>query len=426
MRQRLLAIDVLAQFHGRGRDDGVRMVGHGDIDGIEALLLFEKLAKILITFGGGKVLFQVVNRARIDIAQGDEVFRRAPLRVTAALSRVADLRDVQPAVQILSAQQIRARQNRPRHAGCCGLVADDDERGRLGAALRHAEQGTHAEAFEVAALEHLALDPLFPGHLARGGGHFQRRKEVGRLVRQRAREVLGRRQHLAAQHRGVELAAPFGHTTANESNAALSLPVLWRSGSKSPRMAPSTAAEANSAPVRFPSSSTATDNTFFFFRKRTEAATSLRNSAESKPFGLSAGARQQHARGGGSVGGLLAFLLGGTWLLAGEKGQVMGTVAGPSQAPIPGARVALTAADGSRQFFVADQSGHYSFPSVEPGAYTLSAEAAGYQAATQNAVQAAGGASTTVNLHLVATAAPGAAPEPPSLRCTPAITMTPP
>ncbi|MFZ0959839.1 MAG: tetratricopeptide repeat protein [Terriglobia bacterium] len=114
------------------------------------------------------------------------------------------------------------------------------------------------------------------------------------------------------------------------------------------------------------------------------------------------------------LGGLLAFLLGGTWLLAGEKGQVMGTVAGPSQAPIPGARVALTAADGSRQFFVADQSGHYSFPSVEPGAYTLSAEAAGYQAATQNAVQVAGGASTTVNLHLVATAAPGAGPEPPA------------
>ena len=114
------------------------------------------------------------------------------------------------------------------------------------------------------------------------------------------------------------------------------------------------------------------------------------------------------------LGWLLAFLVGAGWLLAGEKGHVMGIVAGPSQAPIPGARVTLAAADGSRQSVVADQSGHYSFPSVEPGTYTLSAEAAGYQAATQNAVQVAGGTSTTVNLHLVATAAPGPGQAPPA------------
>jgi tetratricopeptide (TPR) repeat protein len=113
---------------------------------------------------------------------------------------------------------------------------------------------------------------------------------------------------------------------------------------------------------------------------------------------------------------LLAFLLGAGCLYAGENGSVVGTVAGPSQAPIPGAKVMLTASDGSQQSVSADQTGRYSFPAVEPGTYTLSAEAAGYQAATQTAVQVTGGASTTVDLLLRATAppSPGQAPVAPS------------
>jgi predicted Zn-dependent protease len=99
--------------------------------------------------------------------------------------------------------------------------------------------------------------------------------------------------------------------------------------------------------------------------------------------------------------------------LAAEKGQVTGIVTGPSQVPIPGAKVTLTAADGSRQLVVADLSGHYSFPAVAPGTYTLSAEAAGYQAAPQTAVLVAGGASTTFDLHLVAAASPGPGPATP-------------
>ncbi len=116
------------------------------------------------------------------------------------------------------------------------------------------------------------------------------------------------------------------------------------------------------------------------------------------------------------LGWLLVLLVGAGCLLAGEQGHVVGIVAGPSQAPIPGAKVTLAAADGSRQSVVADQSGHFSFPAVEPGTYTLSAEAAGYQAATRTAVPVAGGTSTTVDLHLVPTASAGpgqAAPAPP-------------
>ncbi|MBZ5668709.1 MAG: tetratricopeptide repeat protein [Acidobacteriia bacterium] len=113
------------------------------------------------------------------------------------------------------------------------------------------------------------------------------------------------------------------------------------------------------------------------------------------------------------LGWLLAFLVGAGCLLAGEKGTVTGIVAGPSQAPIPGAKVTLAAADGSRQSVAADQSGHYSFASVEPGTYTLSAEAAGYQAATRTAVRVTGGTSTTVDLLLVAAAPPGPGQAPP-------------
>jgi len=110
---------------------------------------------------------------------------------------------------------------------------------------------------------------------------------------------------------------------------------------------------------------------------------------------------------------LLAFLGGAGCLLAGEKGTVTGIVAGPSQTPIPGAKVTLAAADGSRQSVAADQSGHYSFASVEPGTYTLSAEAAGYQAATRTAVRVTGGTSITVDLLLAATAQPGPGQAPP-------------
>ena len=100
------------------------------------------------------------------------------------------------------------------------------------------------------------------------------------------------------------------------------------------------------------------------------------------------------------LGWLLALLVGAGSLLAGEKGTVTGTVAGPSNVPIPGAKVTLAAADGSRQAVTADQHGHYSFPSVEPATYTLSAEAAGYQRATRADVRVTGKTSTTVDFLL--------------------------
>jgi len=50
-----------------------------------------------------------------------------------------------------------------------------------------------------------------------------------------------------------------------------------------------------------------------------------------------------------ALGGvLLALLLGAGALGAVEKGALTGTIVGPSNRPIPGAKVTLTAADGRR------------------------------------------------------------------------------
>jgi tetratricopeptide (TPR) repeat protein len=103
------------------------------------------------------------------------------------------------------------------------------------------------------------------------------------------------------------------------------------------------------------------------------------------------------------VGWLMALLVGVCSLLAAEKGTVTGTIDGPSNVPIAGARVTLAAADGSRQAVTTDQQGHYSFPSLEPATYTLSVEAAGYQPATRADVRVTGGTSMTVDFLLIAT-----------------------
>ena len=103
-------------------------------------------------------------------------------------------------------------------------------------------------------------------------------------------------------------------------------------------------------------------------------------------------------------GWLLAFLIGAATLGAAEKGALTGTIVGPSKLPIVGAKVTLTAGDGSRQTVTADQNGRYSFPSLEPASYTLVVEAAGYQPGRRADVRVTGGTSTTVDLFLTASA----------------------
>ena len=81
-------------------------------------------------------------------------------------------------------------------------IRDDDELGRLGAADGYAEQCAHPEFLHVLALQDLAGQPLFPGHFARGFGHFGRSQPVRRLIGQGTREVLGLAHNAAAADAG--------------------------------------------------------------------------------------------------------------------------------------------------------------------------------------------------------------------------------
>ena len=112
-------------------------------------------------------------------------------------------------------------------------------------------------------------------------------------------------------------------------------------------------------------------------------------------------------------GYLLAFLLAAAGLGAVETGALAGTIAGPSNLPIPHAKVTLTGADGSRQTVTADQNGRYLFPSVEPASYAMLVEAAGYQPGRRADVRITGGTSTTVDLLLTVAAPSEANPESP-------------
>jgi predicted Zn-dependent protease len=148
------------------------------------------------------------------------------------------------------------------------------------------------------------------------------------------------------------------------------------------------------------------------FRTRSSSRRSARrDGAESHPkfttFSKDAQARANLR------GWLLAFLIGTATLGAAEKGALTGTIVGPSKLPIVGAKVTLTAGDGSRQTVTADQNGRYSFTSVEPASYTLVVEAAGYRLDRRTDVRVRGGISTTVDLLLAVAGPPQSNPESP-------------
>src|ERR1051325_1400251 len=50
-RERLLHVDVLAEFHGRERDGRVHVIGRSDDDGVDVLLFFEHLAIVFVALG---------------------------------------------------------------------------------------------------------------------------------------------------------------------------------------------------------------------------------------------------------------------------------------------------------------------------------------------------------------------------------------
>ena len=115
MRERLLAIDVLARADGRHRRDGVDVVGRADRDGIDVLRLFvEHPPKIFVAPRLGKGLKRTGRAFVVNVAQRDDIGpqTRDGGDVAAAHAAGADARDVH---SLARCDEARAAQDVPGH-----------------------------------------------------------------------------------------------------------------------------------------------------------------------------------------------------------------------------------------------------------------------------------------------------------------------
>ena len=113
MRQRLLAVDVLAHLHGHDGGRGVRVVGRADRHGVDLLAhLVEHLAVVDVTFWpSGTSRACRLASVLVDVAEGDDVAEVAGLvDVAGALAADADAGDV----QLLVGAEPPAQPCRPR------------------------------------------------------------------------------------------------------------------------------------------------------------------------------------------------------------------------------------------------------------------------------------------------------------------------
>src|SRR5262249_17338323 len=91
-----------------------------------------------------------------------------------------------------------ADEGRAGVAACTAAVAQHDEARRLLAALGDAHQRTHASGADLVGAEDLTVQADLLGHLARTLGQLAGGQHIGRLVAQRAREILRLRQDAPA------------------------------------------------------------------------------------------------------------------------------------------------------------------------------------------------------------------------------------
>ena len=73
VRQRLLAVDVLAHLHGHDADHGVQVVGRGSHHRVDVLLGFEHLAEIGVVLGVGEFLGETRQDVLVHVAEGHDV-----------------------------------------------------------------------------------------------------------------------------------------------------------------------------------------------------------------------------------------------------------------------------------------------------------------------------------------------------------------
>ena len=84
------------------------------------------------------------------------------------------------------------------------------------------------------------------------------------------------------------------------------------------------------------------------------------------------------------------------------SGAILGTVADPSGAIVPGAQVQLTnTGTNSKLSTQSNAEGHYSFPTVAPGTYNITTTAAGFRTSTVSGVHVEVNTDSTVNFSLV-------------------------
>ena len=98
----------------------------------------------------------------------------------------------------------------------------------------------------------------------------------------------------------------------------------------------------------------------------------------------------------------VAFLVLGLPLLAQEQtASIQGLITDASGAALPGVTVEASSSDRGQKLSVqSDSSGHYRFPSVPPGIYTVTATLSGMQSATAKNVEAKLGSAPKVDLQL--------------------------
>ena len=106
--------------------------------------------------------------------------------------------------------------------------------------------------------------------------------------------------------------------------------------------------------------------------------------------------------------GLLCLLLCASGFGQSINASVGGTVSDASKALIPGVTVTATnTGTGIASTTVSNESGAYSFPALQPGAYRLSAQLPGFQTQTLTGVQLGGAQQVSLNFVLEVAAAAG-------------------
>jgi Carboxypeptidase regulatory-like domain len=107
----------------------------------------------------------------------------------------------------------------------------------------------------------------------------------------------------------------------------------------------------------------------------------------------------------------LVFLAVSPGLLPGQgetTSAILGTIADPSGAALPGAMVTIVSTDtGSRRTVTSDSAGRFSFPQLKPGSYSITVEAEGFEPQNNPSVFSGLGQKQTVNFTLKLAAAKG-------------------